>query len=121
MGEKKKNNSALGDLSIQCLEDSERWFGDTSVIHSIPYHTLCMAGEVGEFANIVKKIQRGSLDFHDSKVRVELANELTDVFVYMLNIAALLQVDLEKSYNAVRANNERRFTEERKKREQQNG
>lgn len=109
--------SRIGELSIQCLEDSEKWFGDTGTIKSVPYMTLAMAGEVGEFANIVKKIQRGSLDMHDSRVRLDLAMELTDAFVYMLNIAGLLGIDLEKTYDMVRMNNEKRFMEERKKRE----
>lgn len=118
---KQATPSALGKMAKQCVEDSERWFGDSNVVYSIPHHTLAMLGEAGEFANIVKKIERGSLDVKDAKVRMMLANELTDVFVYMLNIAALLNIDLEKSYMMVRANNERRFTEERSRRASSNG
>ena len=115
------SESPLADMARQCLSDSERWFGDQlHIIHSIPYHTLAMAGEVGEFANVVKKIQRGSLDMKDAKVRVQLASELTDVFVYMLNIAALMNIDLGKTYEMVRANNERRFSQQRKEREAKN-
>lgn len=107
----------LSELSEQCLVDSQNWFGDSDVIYSISHHTLAMAGEVGEFANIVKKIERGSLDASDGNVRLDLAMELTDVFVYLLNIAALLQIDLYKSYQLVRSNNEERFTAQRKVRE----
>ncbi|MCA9339739.1 MAG: nucleotide pyrophosphohydrolase [Candidatus Saccharibacteria bacterium] len=115
------SESPLADMARQCLSDSERWFGDQPhIIHSIPYHTLAMAGEVGEFANVVKKIQRGSLDMKDAKVRVQLASELTDVFVYILNIAALMNIDLGKTYEMVRANNERRFSQQRKEREAKN-
>jgi NTP pyrophosphatase (non-canonical NTP hydrolase) len=116
MGEDKKN-SILGDMAIQCLQDSERWFGDTGTTRSVSYMALCMAGEVGEFCNIVKKIERKSLSIQDSKTRVQLASELTDVFVYMLNIAGILGIDLAKSYDMVRTNNERRFSDERRKRE----
>jgi NTP pyrophosphatase (non-canonical NTP hydrolase) len=44
-------------------------------------------------------------------VRVNLAEELTDGFIYMLNIAALLGIDLERTYERVRATNAKRFGE----------
>ena len=112
-----KSTGFLLRLSNQCAEDSERWFGDSDS-HNLIHHSLAMAGEVGEFCNVVKKIDRGSLDFRSPAVRVQLANELTDVLVYVLNIAAILQVDLEKSYQSVRAHNEERFTKERRERDQ---
>ena len=120
MNEKQKLEQLDGllvQLAKQCGTDSEKWFGDSPCVYSIPHHTLAMAGEVGEFANIVKKIERGSLDIHTPKVRYELAMELTDVFVYMLNLANLLHVDLETTYKIVRANNEKRFTTQRTERE----
>jgi NTP pyrophosphatase (non-canonical NTP hydrolase) len=106
---------SFSELAKQCLEDSEEWFGDLDLVYSIPYYTLCLAGEVGEFANIVKKMERGKLKF-DAKTKYEMAMELTDVFTYMLNIAALLQIDLTKSYQIKRAINEERFTEEKEAR-----
>lgn len=111
----------LSETAKQCIADSERWFGDTDCVYSIPHHTLAMAGEVGEFANLVKKVERGSLKIGDAPTRLKLAMELTDAFVYMLNLAGLLGIDLEKSYNYVRGENEKRFMEERAKREAQNG
>lgn len=113
----------LGQTAKQCVEDSERWFGDSTVVYSIPHHTLAMAGEVGEFANIVKKIDRGSLNMGDARVRYDLAMELTDVFIYLMNLAGLLGVDLEKAYMHKRAENEKRFTQQRAERERtaQNG
>jgi NTP pyrophosphatase (non-canonical NTP hydrolase) len=74
-------------------------------------------GEAGEFANLVKKIERGSLRLGDASVRLKLAMELTDTFVYMLNLAGLLGIDLEKSYHLVRGENEKRFMKERAERE----
>lgn len=97
-----------------------RWFGDVNghVALSITHHTLALCGEVGELANIIKKVERGSLDFNDAKVRHHIAQEMTDVYVYLLNLAGLLKIDLEKAYTLVRANNEQRFMEERRIREQ---
>lgn len=113
----REQESVLAKMSRQCIEDSDRWFGDSHVAKSIPHHTLAMAGEVGEFANIVKKIERGSLSMQDPAVRVRLAMELTDIFTYLLNLAGLIGIDLEKSYVHVRTENQRRFTAERNKRE----
>jgi NTP pyrophosphatase (non-canonical NTP hydrolase) len=78
---------------------------------------LALAGEVGELANIIKKVERGSLSFSDAKVRHHIAMELTDVYVYLLCLAGILQIDLEKAYDVVRMNNEHRFMEERRARE----
>jgi NTP pyrophosphatase (non-canonical NTP hydrolase) len=113
--------SPIGVLQVQCLSDSERWFGDSVAYHSLPHHSLALAGEVGEFCNIVKKIDRGSLDIKDAKVRYDLQMEITDVFVYLLNIAGLIGVDLEKSYKHVRALNEERFMAQRAEREAKHG
>jgi NTP pyrophosphatase (non-canonical NTP hydrolase) len=108
----------LGKMARGALQDSERWFGDQQqVIYSVPYYALCLAGEVGEFCNVVKKIERGSLSLKDSKTRFKLAAELTDAFVYMLNIAALMNIDLGRSYEIIRAANQQRFTEQRIERE----
>jgi NTP pyrophosphatase (non-canonical NTP hydrolase) len=99
--------SVFNDQARQALSDSERWFPD--VAHSITHHTLGLAGEVGEFANLLKKIERGSLDYRDAAVRHKLMMELTDTYIYLLNIAGLLNVDLTKSYLYVRSENEKRF------------
>lgn len=117
MPENPRYNKSIADLAKQCVLDSDRWFGDQPAAHSVVHHSLALAGEVGEFCNIVKKIDRGSLNFGDSKVRYDLAMELTDVFVYVLNLAGLLNIDLEKSYQLVRTNNEERFMKQRKERE----
>lgn len=111
----------LVTLERQALEDSERWFGDQIDQHTmrgLVHRTLAMCGEVGEVANIVKKIDRGTLDFNDATVRHELHMELVDVFVYLLNIAGLVGLDLEKGNTRKRGINDARFTEARRKREQ---
>jgi NTP pyrophosphatase (non-canonical NTP hydrolase) len=111
----------LEEMSQQCLEDSERWFGDSHTCKSIPHHTLAMCGEVGEFANVVKKIERGSLQLGDAATRLKLAMELADTFTYMLNLAGLLGIDLEKTYHYVRGENEKRFMAQRAERASRNG
>lgn len=103
---KKQEESRLSELARQCVTDSERWFPDSN---HVPHHTLSLCGEVGEVANIVKKIERGSLNIKDARVRYDLAMEITDAFIYLLNLAGLLGIDLEKAYMHKRAENEKRF------------
>lgn len=112
--------SATMELSLQCVQDSDRWFGDTMQWHTLRglvHHALSLSGEAGEVANIVKKIDRGSFDIRDATVRHDLMMELTDVYVYLLNLAGLLGFDLEKTYEIVRGKNEARFIQQRKQRE----
>jgi len=108
-------------LSIQCVEDSERWFGDRfdpKSWEAIMHHTVALAGEVGEFANIVKKVDRGSLNLGDAATRVEMAEELTDVLIYVLNLAGVMDVDLAELYKMKRTKNEQRFAIQRRLRDE---
>ena len=68
----------------------------------LEYLTNALAGEVGEATNLVKKVVRsvvyGRGDLRLDDVRQELAEEITDIFTYLLTIAGLLGLDLEKTY-----------------------
>lgn len=103
----KESSGVLAELALQCVADSELYFPNLG--NNISHHALAMAGEVGEFCNIVKKIERGSLDGYDAKVKLDMAMELTDVFIYLLNIAGLLRIDLEAAYKMKRGQNHARF------------
>jgi len=117
MGEKQKTVTRLEELERQALDDSNRWFGDVRAAQFLSHHVLALCGEVGELANLVKKIERGSLDGRTAQVQYDLAMETTDVFVYLLNIAGLLGIDLEKTNQIKRAQNEKRFMAQRAERE----
>jgi|GEM_PF-1589985 len=69
--------------------------------------TVALTGEVGEFANITKKIARG--DFTLESRKSELASELADIFVYLLKLAGQLGIDLEAEYKSKMKLNEERF------------
>ena len=112
----------LNQLVRQCREDSKRWFPETIKTHdqygdlsekllleAIKHHTLAMVGEVGEFVNLVKKIDRGDKAFTEQIMQFDLKDELTDVFIYLLNLAALLDFDLLAQYVSKRKVNESRF------------
>jgi NTP pyrophosphatase (non-canonical NTP hydrolase) len=78
-----------------------------------------MCGEAGEFANIVKKVERKSLDPKDPVVRKMLAMELTDVFIYVHCLAAVMGIDLGETYKQKRRENNTRFMKEREARDGQ--
>ena len=69
--------------------------------------TVALTGEIGEFANITKKIARG--DFTLESGKPELASELADIFVYLLKLAGQLGIDLEAEYSIKMKLNEKRF------------
>ena len=99
--------SRLGELALQAQRDTERELKDVPCVHSIPHHTLELIGSAGELAGIVQRVERGELKSGDALVRHRMAMALTEAFEDMLNVAALLDVDLEKTYMMVRANKER--------------
>lgn len=108
--------SDVYQLSLEAQALSNKWFGDTGKDKDIVHLALSLCGEAGEFANIIKKVDRGSLNFSDAHTRYMAIEELTDAFIYILNIAALMKVDLRRSYDSVQQRNDARFTPERLKR-----
>lgn len=110
------NHPPLKHMAEQAAQDSVEWFGDTGA-HTLPMVTLCLAGEVGEFANIVKKVARRSLTHEQAEDA--LKDELADVFTYLLDIAGMMDMDLAEEYYKKREFNERRFTAEKARRQTQ--
>lgn len=100
----------------ECIADSHKWFPD-NLEHTLSLGNLglCLAGEVGELCNVLKKIGRGSLanPFEDSDagkiVRQDLAMEATDVLIYLMNFFGMIGVDPLAAYNVKRQINEGRF------------
>jgi NTP pyrophosphatase (non-canonical NTP hydrolase) len=96
-------------LTIKELLDRQRMFDemysgdmpfftkiDENNLHELEHLIVCLLGELGEFANILKKVRRG--DFSLASVKGELDEELIDVFIYLLKIAGQFDVDLEAGY-----------------------
>ena len=78
-----------------------------SNIEMLEFLLLSLTGEVGEVANIVKKIVRG--DFKLDEKRQDIQEELTDVFIYLLKLSYQLDIDLEKAYVEKMKKNGERF------------
>lgn len=102
----------LGDMVGDCVEDSERWFPGKA--QTLPNLVLCLAGEVGEVANIVKKIVRGSVELDE--VQLDLNEEIVDVLVYLCNLMGAKEfqdVDWAAIWEQKRQFNENRFGDHR--------
>ncbi|MFQ5852215.1 MAG: nucleotide pyrophosphohydrolase [Candidatus Binatia bacterium] len=84
---------------------------DTSVsetnVRFLEHLVVCLVGEVGEFANLVKKIVRGDVSYPEVVPR--LSEEITDAFIYLIKICNQMGVDLECTYLERLAVNEERF------------
>jgi NTP pyrophosphatase (non-canonical NTP hydrolase) len=104
----------LQQLVRQCISDSAKYFPDYDSAAGSPtgrlqHHVLALCGESGELANLVKKIDRGSLDYDHEGVRLALADEATDVLIYLLNIFGELGVDPLREFLKKRDFNDKRF------------
>jgi len=53
-----------------------------------------VAGEVGELANMIKKIDRG--DYTLEEIKSELSDEVADIFTYLDILAFRMGMDLDK-------------------------
>ncbi len=95
----------LEEIQKQCIEDTKEWFPE--LYYDMGFLTLALAGEVGELANLVKKIIRGTHDAMALKTLVE--EEAIDSFIYLMNIFAVLGTNVEEAYRVKRAHNVERF------------
>jgi NTP pyrophosphatase (non-canonical NTP hydrolase) len=81
-------------------------------LRHLQHGTIALTGEVGEFANVLKKAVRehesmGTLP--DGPVYTALREELSDVFIYVVKLALALEMDLEAEYYAKMKFNETKF------------
>jgi NTP pyrophosphatase (non-canonical NTP hydrolase) len=100
----------LKEIVRQCRGDSKRWFPNNwnnNTEADVAFHILATAGEAGELANQMKKVLRGDISFEEAKSSI--SEEAIDVFIYLCNIFALLEVDPVKLYAIKRRRNEQRF------------
>jgi len=76
-------------------------------LQELEHLVVCLVGEVGEFANELKKVVRGDASYEERKTA--LAEELTDTFIYLIKIAAQTGIDLESEYLKKLEKNRQRF------------
>ena len=85
----------LSTLGKAMLSDSERWF---PVLHggrhaAVTHFALGLGGEVGEVLNLIKKVNRH--DFSYPEIKEALSLELADVITYLLDLATVLEIDMD--------------------------
>jgi len=84
-------------------------------IENLKYLSIALAGEVGEFCNLVKKIVRkfkSKGEYPSEEDWEKLKEEFVDIFIYILKGAAeLFKMDLEQEYIRKKNLNEKRFKE----------
>lgn len=78
-----------------------------SNIELLEFLLVSLTGELGEAANIVKKIVRGDFLLEDK--RSDLEEEIADIFIYLLKLSYQLDIDLEKVYLKKMKKNQERF------------
>lgn len=73
---------------------------------SLPEIMLLMVEEVGELAKVVRKAH--GLHVDPKSVESSAEEELADIFIYLLDLANNLDVDLEKAFRQKEAKNKKR-------------
>lgn len=65
-------------------------------IATLEFLLICLVGEFGETANIIKKIIRGDKKLEEAKE--QLSEEVTDMLIYILKLAYQLDIDIENTF-----------------------
>jgi NTP pyrophosphatase (non-canonical NTP hydrolase) len=80
-------------------------------IRELEHLLVCLMGEVGEISNLAKKMVRGDKTVSLSRpaVKGRVAEEVTDVFIYLLKMCNQMGIDLEAEYLKKLRLNQKRF------------
>ena len=76
-------------------------------IEILEHLLIAILGELGEAANIVKKISRG--DMLLSEVREKISEEIIDILIYVIKLTYQMDIDVEKALNNKIKKNEKRL------------
>ncbi|MFP2505978.1 hypothetical protein [Buttiauxella gaviniae] len=95
----------INDLrEIQINQDKKIGFDVTFTSNEDKYEQITkdlvgLFGEIGEFSNIVKKINiqltNNAYNFNIDDAEIHLREEWVDTFIYLLRISAILGIDIE--------------------------
>lgn len=76
-------------------------------VEVLEYLLLATLGELGEAANLVKKVVRGDKPL--SAIREKLSEEIIDILIYAIKLTYQMNIDVEKVYHEKMRRNEKRF------------
>jgi len=94
---------------------SKYWEGHLDMDRKLEFlkdFTIALTGELGEFANLIKKANRDRRVLEkklDNEMIEKLKEELTDCFIYMIILSTILDMDVEKEYLKKLKFNKKRF------------
>lgn len=77
-----------------------------SLLGSLEWYALALAGEVGEACNVIKKIRRDDGERLTSERREHLQDELIDSLVYLMILLFRTGVPMNEAFARVRAAHE---------------
>lgn len=89
----------------QCLEDGQRYFPNTQTPMDM---ALGLCGESGEVAEVIKKLRRGSINFAEAQEQIR--GELADVFIYLMALCGMYEINIYDAYHEKRFENDERHT-----------
>lgn len=97
----------------RAFDDKHGWLWSTNSnekVKRLQEGVVCMTGELGEFANELKKVIRYSeRGFATEELWAAMREELADVFIYFLKLADLLGMEIDKEYFEKMSKNAKRF------------
>jgi NTP pyrophosphatase (non-canonical NTP hydrolase) len=96
-------------LVASVRHDSKEWFPAINDMHpdaQVQFTMLALVGELGEAANLMKKIIR---DGYTPELAASLREEVCDAQIYLAELVGLLDMDMEDEYGRKRAHNAERF------------
>ena len=76
-------------------------------IEILEHLIVSVVGEVGELANITKKVIRGDISY--DKAKENISEEIIDIFIYVIKLSYQMGIDIEKAYLEKLKINEVRF------------
>ena len=85
---------SLGQLAAMEQELAAKYFSQT-LDWSAAQVLQALVGEVGEYANIRKKYERGDLSYKQFYDAARL--ELADIQIYLMKLANILNIDMSES------------------------
>ena len=90
---------------------------DWEKFHSVKNLILALVGETGELAAVVQWLEKVDREFliANPKIRQDFADELADVFIYLLRISDITGIDLIYSAEEKMQKNRERYTVEKSK------
>jgi NTP pyrophosphatase (non-canonical NTP hydrolase) len=81
-------------------------------MHFLQHGTIALAGEVGEFANELKKVMRhyeSTGELPSKEIYQSLKEEIVDVFIYVVKLSIALGLNLNHGYYSKMKVNDKKF------------